>query len=131
LQVRVLSDDGAPWSFVAACLLLWRSRVSGSASCAVPRTDLVWPWIWVEKNKEVVVCADLVVGEDGAGRRLFGAEWCRLPVRAGEPPDPRHRGGGAAARRHDVLVIVFVFGVQEDLLVFFFFVLDCSVRTEV
>jgi hypothetical protein len=91
----------------------------------------VWPWIWVEKNKEVVVCADLVVGEDGAGRRLFGAEWCRLPVRAGEPPDPRRRGGGAAARRHDVLVIVFVFGVQEDLLVFFFFVLDCSVRTEV
>jgi hypothetical protein len=91
----------------------------------------VWRWIWEGKNKEIDARVDLVVGEDGAGRRLIRAEWHRLPVRAWEPPDPRRRGGGAAARRRDILVIVFVFGVQEDLLVFFIFILNCSVRTEV
>jgi hypothetical protein len=68
--------------------------------------------------------------DDGvAGRRLFGAEWRRLPVRAGETPDPRRRGGGAAARRRDVLIFVFLVGVQQDSVLFLLFVLDLSVRT--
>jgi hypothetical protein len=56
-------------------LLLWRSRIGGSAVCAIPLPDLVWRWIWGVKNKKAVVCADLVIGEDGAWRRLCGAEW--------------------------------------------------------
>ena len=83
------------------------------------------------KISEDPVRVDHADGGGGAGRRLFGAEWRRLPDRAGEPPDPRRRGGSAAARRRDVLVVVFVFEVQEDLVVIFIFVLDCSVRTEV
>ena len=131
VQVRVLSGDGARWSSVVARLLPWHPRIGGSAPCDVPRPDPVWRRICEVNKMKVAVCVDHVDGGGGAGRRLSGAEWRRLPVRAGDPPVPRLRGGGAAARRRNVLVVVSGIGVQRDLVVFSLFVLDCSVRTVV
>ena len=112
-------------------LLPSHPRIGGSVPCLVPRPDLVWRKIWEVNKMEAAACVDRVDGGDGAGRRLFGAEWRRLPVRTGDPPVPRLWGGGAAARRRNVLVVVSGFGVQKDLFVIFIFVLDCSVRTVV
>ena len=131
LQVRVLSDGGARWSLVVVRLLPRHPRIGGSVPCFVPRPGPPWRRIWDVKISKVADGVDLVDGDGVAGRRLHGAEWRRLPVRAGDPPDPRLWGGGAAARRRNVLVVVSGIGVQRDLVVISFFVLDCSVRTVV
>jgi hypothetical protein len=119
LQSRVPSDDGARWSAVVVCLLVWLPWIYGFAPSGDPRPDLAWWQIWRRKMLKPVVDVDLVDGGGVAGRRFYGTEERRLPVRAGELPDPRLWGGGAAARRRSVLVFALGIEVQRDQTVFF------------
>ena len=64
LQVRVLSDDGARWSFVVARLLVRHPWIGGSAACVVPRPDPAWRQIWVMNKMEVADGVDHVDGGD-------------------------------------------------------------------
>jgi hypothetical protein len=118
---------GAPW---------WRTclpctRESEDSCRALCPGQILRRRIWVKNKMEAAVHGDRVDGGGGAGRRLYGAEWRRLPVRTGVSPDPRLWGVRAAARRRDVLVSVSVAGVQKDQFVISFWFLDCSVRTAV
>jgi hypothetical protein len=130
VQVGVFFGDGArgaPWW--RTCLP--RTRESEDSRRALYPGQILQRRIWVKNKMKAAVHGDLVDGGGGAGRRLCGAEWRRLPVRAGVSPDPRLWGVRAAARRRDVLVAVSGVGVQKDLIVFSLLFLDCSVKTAV
>ena len=126
----------AGFSSVGAAPVELRRGSAVLSELATPRSSRAWSsptgvrGVVALAFEEFEGAVSLKLGDDDgvAGRRFFGTEWRRLPVRAGELPDPRRRGGGAAARRRDVLVNVFLVGVQLDSFVILLFVLDLSVR---
>ena len=133
LQVAVLSS---------AVVALVAARRRSAASSVVPARRSCRPRFPSPGGRVAAATGSVDLREDGvvhvgagrgAGRRCSqGAEDRRLPSCWRDPPSPRSSGGvGGGIRRRSVLRGEEDIGAQEDLVVFFIFVLDCSVRTEV
>jgi hypothetical protein len=69
VQARVPSGDGARWSAVVVCLLLWLPWIFGFAPSGDPRPDLAWRKIWrIKMLKPVMMLtSSTAMAEQGGG----------------------------------------------------------------
>jgi hypothetical protein len=110
---------------------IWKMSPSGSAVRGVPSPESEVRQIRPVVEAQGADAVDHGVRVDGARWMLSGVEDRRLPVHRGAPPIQGLKGGVAAVRHRHILLTVDEDGIQEDLVVFFIFVLDLSVRTMV